>query len=155
MILFTLLILIATLLTITYFYVRSWKKYIIKSWKNGIKKGVNVSKDNLQKEIIKNNKKTVAVKIYLSKIKYDYWKYTHLLNIESAALHFLLNNEDSDINTLINLKENEILNISDIFFDLNKKNIDILKDKNIEKEDAEIKKYIIDLKKGEKICSMY
>lgn len=155
MILFTLLILIATLLTITYFYVRSWKKYIIKSWKNGIKKGFNVSKDNLQKEIIKNNKKTVTVKIYLSKIKYDYWKYTHLLNIESAALHFLLNNEDSDINTLINLKENEILNISDIFFDLNKKNIDILKDKNIEKEDAEIKKYIIDLKKGEKICSMY
>ena len=66
-----------------------------------------------------------------------------------------MNNEDSDINTLINLKENEILNISDIFFDLNKKNIDILKDKNIEKEDAEIKKYIIDLKKGEKICSMY
>lgn len=155
MILFTLLILIATLLTITYFYVRSWKKYIIKSWKNGIKKGFNVSKDNLQKEIIRNNKKTVAVKIYLSKIKYDYWKYTHLLNIESAALHFLLNNEDSDINTLINLKENEILNISDIFFDLNKKNIDILKDKNIEKEDAEIKKYIIDLKKGEKICCMY
>lgn len=155
MILFTLLILIATLLTITYFYVRSWKKYIIKSWKNGIKKGFNVSKDNLQKEIIKNNKKTVAVKIYLSKIKYDYWKYTYLLNIESAALHFLLNNEDSDINTLINLKENEILNISDIFFDSNKKNIDILKDKNIEKEDAEIKKYIIDLKKGEKICSMY
>lgn len=155
MILFTLLILIATLLTITYFYVRSWKKYIIKSWKNGIKKGFNVSKDNLQKEIIRNNKKTVAVKIYLSKIKYDYWKYTYLLNIESAALHFLLNNEDLDINTLINLKENEILNISDIFFDLNKKNIDILKDKNIEKEDAEIKKYIIDLKKGEKICSMY
>ncbi len=152
---FILLIVIAVLLTITYFYIRSWKKYIIRAWRNGIKKGFNISKENLNKEIIKNNKKRIAARLYLSKIKFDYWKYNHWLNIENAALYLLLNNEDADINSLINLKENEILNMSDKFYDINKENINSLKDKNTEKEDPEIKKYIIALKKGEKICNMY
>lgn len=77
------------LLFITYSYIRSWKKYIIKSWKKGIKKALNMNKEDIQKEIIKNNKKTVAVIIHLSKIKFDYWKYISLLNIESSALYFL------------------------------------------------------------------
>lgn len=155
MILFILLIVIAILLFITYFYIRSWKKYIIKSWKKGIKKALNMNKEDIQKEIIKNNKKTVAVIIHLSKIKFDYWNYISLLNIESSALYFLLNNEEYDINNLINLKENEIMSIEDSFYDVNKRNVSILKDKNTEKEDPEIKKYIIALKKGENICSMY
>lgn len=155
MILFILLIVIAMLLLITYSYIRSWKKYIIKSWKKGIKKALNMNKEDIQKEIIKNNKKTVAVIIHLSKLKFDYWKYISLLNIESSALYFLLNNEEYDINNLINLKENEIMSIGDNFYDVNKTNVTILKDKNTEREDPEIKKYIIALKKGEKICSMY
>lgn len=153
MILLILLILITVLLSITYFYVRSWKKYIAKSWNNGIKKGLNISRENLQQEILKNNKKYIAILIFYPKINYNYWKYTHLLNIESSALNFLLKNEDLDINTLIKLRENEILNISDIFYDVNKKNIDILKEKNTQKEDSDIKKYIVEIKKGKNICS--
>lgn len=154
MILLILLILIAILLAITYLYVRSWKRYIVKSWKNGIKKGLNITKENRQQEISKNNKKYVATIIFYPKINYNYWKYTHLLNIESSALNFLEKNDDFDINTLINLKEDEILNISDSFYDLNKQNIEILKEKNLIKEDSEIKKYIVEIKKGKNICSM-
>lgn len=142
------------LLTITYIYVRSWKKYIVKSWKNGIKKGLNITKENRQQEILKNNKKYVAATIFYSQINYNYWKYAHLLNIESSALNFLEKNDDFDINTLINLKEDEILNISDSFYDLNKQNIELLKEKNLIKEDSEIKKYIVEIKKGKNICNM-
>lgn len=155
MILLILLILIAILLAITYLYVRSWKRYIVKSWKNGIKKGLSITKENLNQEIEKNNKKYIAAIIFYSKINYNYWKYTHLLNIESSALNFLRKNDDFDINTLINLNEDEILNISDVFYDSNKKNIDILKEKNLMKEDSEIKKYIVEIKKGQNICSMF
>lgn len=47
MILFILLIVIAMLLFITYSYIRSWKKYIIKSWKKGIKKALNMNKEDI------------------------------------------------------------------------------------------------------------
>lgn len=143
-----LLIIISLLLFITYLYVHSWKKYISKAWQNGIKKGLSINKEIIIKEILKNNKKIIAIKIYYSILNPNYWKYTYLLNIESSALNYIINQCDIDIDSAINLKESEILNISDIFYEDNKNNMSILKDKNIHKEDMEIKSFILELKKG-------
>lgn len=114
MVLLLIMIIILIILTLLFLYLFKGKD-VENNWKKGVKFALeNTNKDLRNNFILENDKKIIALMLTKRWYSIKELKQIYLLNIESAAINHVIENEDKELNIIqcFSFMKQEILDIS-------------------------------------------
>lgn len=147
-----LLMLIALALFFSYLHTKMKKEYVYSAWKEGVKKALALLPEkNISEAISINNKRIVAIKLYYAFFDKKYWKDTCILNAQNAAMMYVNESDDFDIDPAVSLSENEIIALCDNFSLRNKRLLCLIRRNYLNGKDPQIEDYINHLENNESL----
>lgn len=147
-----LLMLIALALFFSYLHTKMKKEYVYSAWKEGVKKALALLPEkNISEAISINNKRIVAIKLYYAFFDKKYWKDTCILNAQNAAMMYVNESDDFDIDPAVSLSENEIIALCDKFSLRNKGSLCLIRRNYLNGKDPQIEDYINHLENNESL----
>jgi len=149
-----LLTLIALALFFSYLHTKMKKEYVYIAWKEGVKKALALlseNEKNIPEAISINNKRIVAIKLYYAFFDKKYWKDTCILNAQNAAMMYVNDSADFDINPAVGLSEDEIIALCDKFAIKNKRSLCLIRRNYMNGKDPQIEDYINHLENNENL----
>lgn len=147
-----LLMLIALALFFSYLHTKMKKEYVYSAWKEGVKKALALLPEkNISEAISINNKRIVAIKLYYAFFDKKYWKDTCILNAQNAAMMYVNESDDFDIDPAVSLSENEIIALCDKFSLRNKRLLCLIRRNYLNGKDPQIEDYINHLENNESL----
>jgi len=147
-----LLILIALALFFSYLHTKVKKEYVYSAWKDGVKKALALSsKQNISDTIAINNRKVVAIKLYYALFDKVYWRDTYILNGQSAAMMYVNESPEFDVDPAVSLSENEIIAIYNKFSAKNKHSLCLIKKHYLSGKEPQVEDYTNRLENNESL----
>ena len=147
-----LLLLIALALFFSYLHTKMKKEYIQSAWKDGVRKALILSsKQNIVEAITVNNKKVVAIKLYHAFFDKNYWKDAYILNAESAAMMYVNESPEFDIDPAVSLSESEIITIYNKFATKNKSSLCLIRKLYLNGKEPQVEEYTNRLENNESL----
>ena len=147
-----LLTLITLALFFSYLHTKMKKEYVYGAWKDGVKKALALLPEkNIPEAILINNKRIVAIKMYYAFFDKCYWKDANILNAQNAAMAYVNESAEFDIDPAVSLSESEIITLCNKFALKNKRSLCLIKRGYLNGKEPQIDDYINHLENNESL----